>query len=487
MACDTDDDWEIVARRMARVPDALASVEAALREGMARGIVAARRQALGVRGAGRDLGRRDAAPFFRNARRHAGPTMHARSRDAAEAATGAYARARRVPPRRVRARRRPARPGRRASATRCSRASSTASSSTSTRRTRGAGTSCTASSTRCARSRERILPGATVDAVIEHLEPTRRARSRASTSSGGGTRTCIDRTIAELERHALRHPRAGAAVRGDDRAAGRRGRDVLHGPERGLLAARAARGTRRSARRRFPLWGEVSICYHEGVPGHHLQVAQVRYLADELSRVPAHACGFVSGHGEGWALYAERLMGELGYLDDPAYELGHARARRRCARCASSSTSACTSSSPIPDRRALPPGRDVDARARAAVRHRAQPSSPTTSWRSEVDRYLGWPGQAISYKVGERVWLEARADAAAAPRRRLRPEGVPPLRARPRRHGPRPAARRARPLLVALGRHGRRLRSTDSNETEFTHDGVTQHRVPRRARARASS
>ena len=72
---------------------------------------------------------------------------------------------------------------------------------------------------------------------------------------------------------------------------------------------------------RFPLWREVSICYHEGVPGHHLQVAQVRYLSDRLNRFQRLA-GFTSGHGEGWALYAERLMGELGYLDNPAFELG---------------------------------------------------------------------------------------------------------------------------------------------------------------------
>ena len=48
-----------------------------------------------------------------------------------------------------------------------------------------------------------------------------------------------------------------------------------------------------------------------------------------------------------------------------------------------------------PRRRAVPPRRDVDARARAAVRDRARRSSRPTSWRSEVDRYLGLPGQAI--------------------------------------------------------------------------------------------
>ena len=72
---------------------------------------------------------------------------------------------------------------------------------------------------------------------------------------------------------------------------------------------------------RFPMWREVSICYHEAVPGHHLQIGQVRYLAGVLSRYQ-RLMGFVSGHGEGWALYAERLMGELGFLDDPGFELG---------------------------------------------------------------------------------------------------------------------------------------------------------------------
>ena len=76
---------------------------------------------------------------------------------------------------------------------------------------------------------------------------------------------------------------------------------------------------------KFPLWGEVSICYHEGVPGHHLQIGQVRYLKDQLSRFQRMA--WLGGHGEGWALYAERLMDELGYLENPDYRLGFLRAQ----------------------------------------------------------------------------------------------------------------------------------------------------------------
>lgn len=160
---------------------------------------------------------------------------------------------------------------------------------------------------------------------------------------------------------------------------------------------------------RFPLWREVTTVHHEAVPGHHLQIAQVQYLADVLSRF--QRVTFVSGHGEGWALYAERLMGELGYLDDPAYELGMLAAQAmRAVRV-------------IVDigmhlERTIPAGEDYHPGERWTpelalpfVVERSR--QPADFMASEVDRYLGWPGQAISYKVGERVWLEARADARA--------------------------------------------------------------------------
>ena len=71
----------------------------------------------------------------------------------------------------------------------------------------------------------------------------------------------------------------------------------------------------------FGTWRELTTVYHEGVPGHHLQVAQTVYRRELLNRWRRMMC-WVSGHGEGWALYAERLMAELGYMDDPGNYLG---------------------------------------------------------------------------------------------------------------------------------------------------------------------
>nr|NLD40608.1 DUF885 domain-containing protein [Actinomycetales bacterium] len=71
----------------------------------------------------------------------------------------------------------------------------------------------------------------------------------------------------------------------------------------------------------FDTWRELTTVYHEGVPGHHLQIAQAVYNRAELNSWRRLLAGS-SGHAEGWALYAERLMEQLGYLDDPADRLG---------------------------------------------------------------------------------------------------------------------------------------------------------------------
>ena len=79
-------------------------------------------------------------------------------------------------------------------------------------------------------------------------------------------------------------------------------------------------------RTRVPLWDLVSIWYHEGVPGHHLQLAQWAYVSSELSTYQT-SLGSVGANVEGWALYAERLMDELGYLSDPGHRMGYLNAQ----------------------------------------------------------------------------------------------------------------------------------------------------------------
>ncbi|MGZ4707504.1 MAG: DUF885 domain-containing protein, partial [Acidimicrobiales bacterium] len=167
-----------------------------------------------------------------------------------------------------------------------------------------------------------------------------------------------------------------------------------------------------TGQQRFPLWGEVTTAYHEGVPGHHLQVAQVVLQREHLSRV--QRTGFISGHGEGWALYAERLMDELGYLDRPEYRLGMLAAQAlRAVRVIIDIGMHLELEIPEvqpPTEAPFHPGERWTADlGRAFLYHRSR--HPETFMSSEIVRYLGWPGQAISYKIGERVWLEARADA----------------------------------------------------------------------------
>jgi len=168
-------------------------------------------------------------------------------------------------------------------------------------------------------------------------------------------------------------------------------------------------------RTRFPLWDLVSIWYHEGVPGHHLQLAQWAYVSAELSTYQA-SLGSVGANVEGWALYAERLMDELGYFTDPGERLGFLDAQQlRSVRVVIDI--GMHLELPIPD----------DAEGVLAD-HRGEPWTPDLARAflgencgadiafldSELIRYLGIPGQAISYKLGERAWLAGRAAAQQA-------------------------------------------------------------------------
>ncbi|TNM42702.1 DUF885 domain-containing protein [Nocardioides albidus] len=163
---------------------------------------------------------------------------------------------------------------------------------------------------------------------------------------------------------------------------------------------------------RYSTWRETTTVFHEGVPGHHLQCAQAVHRAGLLNRWQRLLC-WVSGHGEGWALYAERLMDELGYFADPGDRLGFLDMQGfRAARVVVDIGVHLGLSVPKDNPFGWRPGETWTADLVYEFM-RAHSRMDDGSLRFEVNRYLGWPGQAPSYKVGERTWLDARADAQA--------------------------------------------------------------------------
>ncbi|MFJ2954603.1 DUF885 domain-containing protein [Streptomyces sp. NPDC087270] len=162
---------------------------------------------------------------------------------------------------------------------------------------------------------------------------------------------------------------------------------------------------------RFPIYDLVSTWYHEGVPGHHLQLAQWAHIADSLSRYQA-TIGIVSANAEGWALYAERLMDELGFLTDPERRLGYLdKQMMRAVRVIIDIGMHLELA--IPDDSPFHPGERWTPELGHAF-FAAHNGSPAEMIDSEVIRYLGMPAQAIGYKMGERTWLAGRAAARAA-------------------------------------------------------------------------
>lgn len=162
----------------------------------------------------------------------------------------------------------------------------------------------------------------------------------------------------------------------------------------------------------FPLYQHVSTAYHEGFPGHHLQNATAMYHRDQISRFQ-RLLTWCPGYGEGWAMYAEVLMGELGFLEQPQHYFGMlAKQMYRAARVVVDI--GLHLEQPIPPGSPLFAGEDWTF-DKAVEFMRVYGFRTPDQARDEVLRYLGWPGQAISYKLGEREILAIRDET----RRRL--------------------------------------------------------------------
>ncbi|MDN3443987.1 DUF885 domain-containing protein [Microbacterium sp. APC 3901] len=244
-----------------------------------------------------------------------------------------------------------------------------------------------------------ILPGASVEEAVAHLEadPARKLvgtdalqkwmqeTSDRAVAELGATHFDIPEAIRTLECMIAPTQEGGIYYTGPTDDFSRPGRMWWSVPE-GVTE--------------FDTWRELTTVYHEGVPGHHLQIAQAVYNRAELNSWRRLLAG-TSGHAEGWALYAERLMQQLGYLDDPADRLGMLDGQRmRAARVVLDI--GVHLGKPRLDGEGT---WDADY-ALDFMRKNVNMSDQFVQF--EVNRYLGWPGQAPSYKVGQRIWEQVR-------------------------------------------------------------------------------
>lgn len=159
----------------------------------------------------------------------------------------------------------------------------------------------------------------------------------------------------------------------------------------------------------FTTWAETTTVFHEGVPGHHLQVATAVYRRELLNKWRRSVC-WTSGHGEGWALYAEKLMQELGYLKDPGDHMGMLDMQRmRAARVVFDI--GVHLELEVPERW----GSGTWTSEKGFEFLKANLPISEGQLKFEFTRYLGWPGQAPSYKVGQRLWEQIRAELESRP------------------------------------------------------------------------
>jgi uncharacterized protein (DUF885 family) len=173
-----------------------------------------------------------------------------------------------------------------------------------------------------------------------------------------------------------------------------------------------------------PLFDQVSTAYHEGIPGHHLQIALQVANAGRRTRLHRLAYGY-SGFAEGWALYSERLMDELGAYESPVYRFGMltnqlARACRVVVDIGLHNGDALGLQVPaLADVPGLESGGAWTYEGAVSLMYRYGGLSEAHA-RSDVLRYLGWPGQAICYSLGLRRMMDLRERWMAIEGRSLR-------------------------------------------------------------------
>jgi uncharacterized protein (DUF885 family) len=166
----------------------------------------------------------------------------------------------------------------------------------------------------------------------------------------------------------------------------------------------------------FSKWEGKTTVYHEGVPGHHLQVARQVYNKDLLNDFRRNA--FISGFGEGWALYAEQLMDEFGFLSLPE-QLGTLFGKKlRAVRIIIDIGVHLKFDIPTSWQKHYGKGAWTYESAKKLLFKHIMGSKDFLTF--ELNRYMGMPGQAISYLVGMKKFLSIREKVVSTNRYSLK-------------------------------------------------------------------
>jgi len=397
------EDWQTIAKRLAAVPSALSGYTATLRDGLSQGVVPARRQVIEVAGQIARYTAEDGffASFVADAAPSDGVLPASLARDLADGASAARAAYDEL---------------RDFLTTTLAPAASDADAvgrdvyALHSRRFLGAKIDLdetyewgreelarmVAEQTAIANE---ILPGASVEEAVAHLEADPARKLHGTEALQQWMQETSDRAVAEL---AATHFDIPDRIRTIECmiAPTQEGGIYYTGPTDDFSRPGRMWWSVPEGVTEFDTWRELTTVYHEGVPGHHLQIAQAVHNRAELNSWRRLLAG-TSGHAEGWALYAERLMQELGYLDDPADRLGMLDGQRMRAARVVLDIGVHLGKDRLDGKGVWDAGYALDF-----MRQNVNMSDEFVQF--EVNRYLGWPGQAPSYKVGQRIWEQVR-------------------------------------------------------------------------------
>jgi uncharacterized protein (DUF885 family) len=255
---------------------------------------------------------------------------------------------------------------------------------------------------------EEILPGEPLPAVMAALDADPAHRVGGAEAFRGWIQELADRAIADLDGVHFDIP--GPLRRIECRIPPVEAGIYYLAPAEDLSRPGTVWWTVEDPSADIVTWTVPTTMFHEGVPGHHLQLG-VTTLNRGLNRFQRLSSELHPGHCEGWGLYAERLMDELGHYRDPAHRLGMLAGGQRFRAARVVLDIGLHLELPIPAGSGFHEGeRWTPELGFEFLRARKGPD-PDSVVAFEIDRYLGRPGQAIAYKLGERVWLEAREAA----------------------------------------------------------------------------